>query len=85
MSTKFYIKDDNGTFLSSDGKTRFSSKAIRGRQGGLMLRSMMTETELGSRLLRNGESASERKETIRSIWISKRQLLISNSSPTTFS
>ena len=24
MSTKFYIKDDNGTFLSSDGKTRFS-------------------------------------------------------------
>lgn len=24
MSTKFYIKDDNGTFLSIDGKTRFS-------------------------------------------------------------
>ena len=24
MSTKFYIQDDNGTFRSIDGKTRFS-------------------------------------------------------------
>lgn len=59
MSTKFYIKDENGIFLSTDGKIRYTmlkgkelynfSKARMGNIGVSMLTSMTMATRLDSK------------------------------------